>query len=113
MTDTLDVTHKLIRAVIYAADPHDIVRIDRCMQYLHDRRYLFAGLLTGPEHFAQAQQMVTDGQAAVLIMAGCGEVPPRALPGWEFVSHEIRRRNAPPAAADTGGRSRLRRPRPV
>jgi hypothetical protein len=116
LTDSTDLTARLHRAVIYAADPHDLAGIDRCLRYVRDRRYLFAGIVTGPDHFEDAQRMLDEGQAQVLVMGGCGDVPPQAVPRWELVSHEIRhrRRNEPPADDDTQPvRNRLRRPRPI
>jgi hypothetical protein len=56
LTDTTDLTARLHRAVIYAADPHDLAGIDRCLRYVRDRRYLLAGIVTGPDHFEEAQR---------------------------------------------------------
>lgn len=82
MTRNLRDQYQRPRAIIYTPHPEDITALDRCLRYVAYQQYRMVGIVT--EH-GQAQAMIDDGRAQVMVVDRWRDLPPERTPRTEVV----------------------------
>lgn len=71
-------------AIIYSPAADAIEPTARCLEHITARQYHFVGIVT--RDFGEAQQMLEDGTAKVLVVDQRADIPPDRTPRYEVVA---------------------------